>query len=89
MEVTNLYNLPNIQGKTTDEKVNEVIQYLYQLVNELNNNSNNPQMILSEIQRISSIDENSLVGNPHSKQILEQKNQVNSLLEKLGVKNNG
>ena len=89
MEVTNLYNLPNIQGKTTDEKVNEVIQYLYQLVTELNNNSNNPQMILSEIQRISSIDENSLVGNPNSRQILEQKNQVNSLLEKLGVKNNG
>lgn len=85
----NLYNLPNIQGKTTDEKVNEVIQYLYQLVTELNNNSNNPQMILSEIQRISSIDENSLVGNPNSRQILEQKNQVNSLLEKLGVKNNG
>lgn len=87
--MTNLYNLPNIQGKTTDEKVNEVIQYLYQLVTELNNNSNNPQMILSEIQRISSIDENSLVGNPNSRQILEQKNQVNSLLEKLGVKNNG
>lgn len=87
--MTNLYNLPNIQGKTTDEKVNEVIQYLYQLVTELNNNSNNPQMILSEIQRISSIDENSLVGNPRSRQILEQKNQVNSLLEKLGVKNNG
>ena len=87
--MTNLYNLPNIQGKTTDEKVNEVIHYLYQLVTELNNNSNNPQMILSEIQRISSIDENSLVGNPNSRQIVEQKNQVNSLLEKLGVKNNG
>ena len=58
-----MYSLPDIQGISTEEKVQSLIEYIYQLVEQLNNTSTDVIMICSEIERILSIDETSLVGN--------------------------
>lgn len=78
-----MYSLPDIQGISTEEKVQSLIEYIYQLVEQLNNTSTDVIMICSEIERILSIDETSLVGNTNAKSILEQKNKLKSIIQNI------
>ena len=79
-----MYNLPNIQGSTTEEKLQSLIVYTYQLVEQLNNDRTDVLQICEEIERILSIDENSLAGNPNARAIIEKKKKLQSIISNIG-----
>ena len=81
-----MYNLPNIQGNTTEEKLQSLIEYTYQLTEQLNmvNDKNDVIQICEEIERILNIDENSLAGNPNAKAIIEKKKRLQSIIKNIG-----
>ena len=79
-----MYNLPNIQGNTTEEKLQSLISYTYQLVEQLNNDKTDVIQICEEIERILSIDENSLVGNPNARAIIEKKKRLQAIIKNIG-----
>lgn len=79
-----MYNLPNIQGNTTEEKLQSLIVYTYQLVEQLNNDRTDVIQICEEIERILSIDENSLAGNTNAKAIIEKKKRLQAIIRNIG-----
>ena len=79
-----MYNLPNIQGNTTEEKLQSLIVYTYQLVEQLNNERTDVIKICEEIERILSIDENSLAGNANAKAIIEKKKRLQAIIKNIG-----
>lgn len=81
-----MYNLPNIQGNTTEEKLQSLIEYTYQLTEQLNmvNDKNDVIQICEEIERILNIDENSLAGNPNARAIIEKKKRLQSIIKNIG-----
>ena len=79
-----MYNLPNIQGNTTEEKLQSLIEYTYQLTEQLNNERTDVIQICEEIERILSIDENSLAGNANAKAIIEKKKRLQAIIKNIG-----
>ena len=79
-----MYNLPNIQGNTTEEKLQSLIVYTYQLVEQLNNDKTDVIQICEEIERILSIDETSLAGNPNARAIIEKKKRLQAIIKNIG-----
>ena len=81
-----MYNLPNIQGNTTEEKLQSLIEYTYQLTEQLNmvNDKNDVIQICEEIERILNIDENSLAGNANARAIIEKKKRLQSIIKNIG-----
>ena len=79
-----MYNLPNIQGNTAEEKLQSLIVYTYQLVEQLNNDRTDVLQICEEIERILSIDENSLAGNPNARAIIEKKKRLQAIIKNIG-----
>ena len=81
-----MYNLPNIQGNTTEEKLQSLIEYTYQLTEQLNmvNDKNDVIQICEEIERILNIDENSLAGNANAKAIIEKKKRLQAIIRNIG-----
>ena len=81
-----MYNLPNIQGNTTEEKLQSLIEYTYQLTEQLNmvNDKNDVIQICEEIERILNIDENSLAGNTNARAIIEKKKRLQSIIKNIG-----
>ena len=79
-----MYNLPNIQGNTTEDKLQSLIVYTYQLVEQLNNDRTDVLQICEEIERILSIDENSLAGNPNARAIIEKKKRLQAIIKNIG-----
>ena len=79
-----MYNLPNIQGNTTEEKLQSLIEYTYQLTEQLNNERTDVIQICEEIERILSIDETSLAGNPNARAIIEKKKRLQAIIKNIG-----
>ena len=79
-----MYNLPNIQGNTTEEKLQSLIEYTYQLTEQLNNERTDVLQICEEIERILSIDETALAGNANSKAIIEKKKRLQAIIRNIG-----
>ena len=79
-----MYNLPNIQGNTAEEKLQSLIVYTYQLVEQLNNDRTDVIQICEEIERILSIDDNSLAGNANAKAIIEKKKRLQAIIKNIG-----
>ena len=79
-----MYNLPNIQGNTTEEKLQSLIEYTYQLTEQLNNERTDVVQICKEIERILNIDETSLAGNPNARAIIEKKKKLQSIIKNIG-----
>lgn len=79
-----MFNLPNIQGRTTEEKLQSLIEYTYQLVEELNTQTVDVMQICSEIERILKTDDTVLAGNKNKKALLEQKRRLQQIIKNIG-----
>ena len=79
-----MYDLPNINGMTTEEKLQSVIEYTKQLVEQLNNNTSIVIQLCEECERILKIDETALAGNPNARAIIETKKRLKSIIKGIG-----
>ncbi len=79
-----MYQLPNIKGKTTEEKIQSIVSYLYMLVEELNRNESiNVFHICTEIDRILKTDNTALIGNSNAKAHLENKESLKKTIKSI------
>lgn len=74
-----MYELPDIQGLTVEERLQSVIDYLDRLVTQLNSSD-----ILSqcrEVQRIINTDSDKLAGDKHRPQHIAQAQELKAVLK--------